>query len=143
MANFVCLMAARAAKAGWDVREHGVAGESGRRLRVYASAETHTWIQKATDLGGLGTDRDPVDPDRCQTAHGRRRVAPADRRGRRRRRCAVPRRRNGRVGQHGCRRSAAGDHRGLQGSTVCGFTSMAPTAALRRHFPMRPMICTG
>ena len=55
MANFVCFLAARAAKAGWDVREHGVAGDSGRRLRVYASAETHTWIQKAADLGGLGT----------------------------------------------------------------------------------------
>lgn len=55
MANLVCLMAARAAKAGWDVREHGVAGGSGRTLRVYASVETHTWIQKATDLGGLGT----------------------------------------------------------------------------------------
>ncbi len=55
MANFVCLLAARAAKAGWDVREHGVVGESGRRLRVYASTETHTWVQKAVDLGGLGT----------------------------------------------------------------------------------------
>src|SRR6266581_36202 len=55
MANFVCFMAARAAKAGWDVREHGVSGSAGRRLRVYVSAETHTWIQKAADLGGLGT----------------------------------------------------------------------------------------
>ena len=55
MANIVCFMAARAAKAGWDVREHGVAGSAGRRLRVYASVETHTWIQKAADLGGLGT----------------------------------------------------------------------------------------
>jgi glutamate/tyrosine decarboxylase-like PLP-dependent enzyme len=55
MANFVCFMAARAAKAGWNVREHGFAGDSGRRLRVYASAETHTWIQKAADLSGLGT----------------------------------------------------------------------------------------
>ena len=55
MANFVCFLAARAAKAGWDVREHGVSGDSGRRLRVYCSAETHTWIQKAADLGGLGT----------------------------------------------------------------------------------------
>ena len=55
MANFVCLMAARAAKAGWDVREHGVAGRTDRKLRVYGSAETHTWIQKATDLAGLGT----------------------------------------------------------------------------------------
>src|SRR5438034_637774 len=47
--------AARAAKAAWNVREHGVVGDSGRRLRVYVSAETHTWIQKAADLGGLGT----------------------------------------------------------------------------------------
>src|SRR5580765_5177150 len=55
MANFVCFLAARAAKAGWDVREQGVAAEPARRLRVYASAETHTWIQKAADLAGLGT----------------------------------------------------------------------------------------
>src|SRR5262249_9938264 len=55
MANFVCFLAARAAKAGWDVREHGIAGDPGRRLRVYGSVETHTWIQKAVDLGGLGT----------------------------------------------------------------------------------------
>jgi aromatic-L-amino-acid decarboxylase len=55
MANFVCFLAARAAKAGWNVREHGVAATSAQRLRVYASAETHTWIQKAADIGGLGT----------------------------------------------------------------------------------------
>jgi glutamate/tyrosine decarboxylase-like PLP-dependent enzyme len=55
MANIVCFLAARAAKAGWHVRELGVAGDSGRRLRVYGSAETHTWIQKAADIGGLGT----------------------------------------------------------------------------------------
>jgi glutamate/tyrosine decarboxylase-like PLP-dependent enzyme len=54
MANFVCFLAARAAKAGWDVREHGLSDGQGRRLRVYASAETHTWIQKAADLSGLG-----------------------------------------------------------------------------------------
>ena len=55
MANFVCFLAARAAKAAWNVREQGVAGDSGRRLRVYGSVETHTWIQKAADLAGLGT----------------------------------------------------------------------------------------
>jgi aromatic-L-amino-acid decarboxylase len=53
MANLVGLLAARAAKADWDVRAEGVDG--GRRMTVYASAETHTWIQKATDLAGLGT----------------------------------------------------------------------------------------
>ena len=56
MANFVCFLAARIAKAGWDIRKHGVSENSGRKLRVYCSGETHTWIQKATDLGGLGTD---------------------------------------------------------------------------------------
>ena len=55
MANFVCFFAARAAKAGWDIRERGIAGGAGRTLRVYGSAETHTWIQKAADLSGLGT----------------------------------------------------------------------------------------
>ncbi|MCC7007191.1 MAG: aminotransferase class V-fold PLP-dependent enzyme [Acidobacteria bacterium] len=53
MANFVGFFAARAARAPWDVRAQG----TGRRpLRVYASRETHTWIQKAADLSGLGTD---------------------------------------------------------------------------------------
>jgi glutamate/tyrosine decarboxylase-like PLP-dependent enzyme len=55
MANFICLLAARAAKAGWNVREQGVSAEQGRRLRLYCSTETHTWIQKAADLSGLGT----------------------------------------------------------------------------------------
>jgi aromatic-L-amino-acid decarboxylase len=55
MANFVCFLAARAAKAGWDVRKSGIGGES-RSLAVYASTETHTWLQKAADLFGLGTD---------------------------------------------------------------------------------------
>lgn len=53
MANFVCFLAARQAKAGWDVR---TAGMGGSRLRIYCSKETHTWIQKAADISGLGTD---------------------------------------------------------------------------------------
>ncbi len=56
MANFVCFLAARAAKSGWALREQGVAAPEGRRLRAYVSAETHTWIQKAADLSGLGTE---------------------------------------------------------------------------------------
>ena len=54
MANLTCFLAARAAKAGWDVRKQGVA--SGPSLLAYASTETHTWIQKAADLTGLGTE---------------------------------------------------------------------------------------
>jgi aromatic-L-amino-acid decarboxylase len=53
MANFVCFLAARQAKAGWDTRAKGM---SSICLRVYCSKETHTWIQKAADMSGLGTD---------------------------------------------------------------------------------------
>lgn len=54
MANLTCFLAARAAQSGWDVRRQGVAG--GTRLCIYASRETHTWLQKAADLAGLGTE---------------------------------------------------------------------------------------
>ncbi len=56
MANFVGFFAGRAAGAPWDVRARGAVDEQGRRLVVYGSRETHTWIQKAADLSGLGTD---------------------------------------------------------------------------------------
>jgi glutamate/tyrosine decarboxylase-like PLP-dependent enzyme len=55
MANFVCFLAARAAGAGWDVRAEGISNGSRPSLRCYGSAETHTWIQKAADLAGIGT----------------------------------------------------------------------------------------
>jgi aromatic-L-amino-acid/L-tryptophan decarboxylase len=54
MANLTCFLAARAAQTGWDVRKQGVA--KGQPLLAYASTETHTWIQKAADLTGLGAD---------------------------------------------------------------------------------------
>jgi glutamate/tyrosine decarboxylase-like PLP-dependent enzyme len=53
MANLVCFLAARQVNAGCDVRKEGV---HGARLRVYCSSETHTWIQKAADISGLGTN---------------------------------------------------------------------------------------
>jgi len=53
MANLVCFLAARQAKAGCDVRTKGM---DGTRLRAYCSKETHTWIQKAADIAGMGTD---------------------------------------------------------------------------------------
>ena len=56
MGNFVGFLAARKAKATWDMRAAGLLGEGARRLRVYTSSETHTWIQKATDMFGLGTE---------------------------------------------------------------------------------------
>jgi glutamate/tyrosine decarboxylase-like PLP-dependent enzyme len=81
MANFVCFLAARTAKTNWDVRKTGVAGDrqhSTPRLTVYASAETHTWIHKAADLFGLGTDAIrwiPVDArQRMKTSELRRQI---------------------------------------------------------------------
>ena len=55
-ANFIGFLAARRAKAPWDVRTGGMAAPGARPLSVYASPETHTWLQKAADLFGLGTD---------------------------------------------------------------------------------------
>jgi len=53
MANIVGFLAARQAKAGADVRTKGLGGT---RLRAYCSSETHTWVQKAADISGIGTD---------------------------------------------------------------------------------------
>ena len=52
MANMVAFLAARRAKAPWDIRTAGLRGAA--QLTAYASRETHTWIQKAADLFGLG-----------------------------------------------------------------------------------------
>jgi glutamate/tyrosine decarboxylase-like PLP-dependent enzyme len=81
MANIVCFLAARVAKAGWNVREDGMAGSAGRRLRVYASAETHTWVQKASDMTGLGTASIrwiPTDPMRRMDVAALRQQVEAD-----------------------------------------------------------------
>ena len=115
MANFVCFLAARTAKAGWDVRRHGVSEDSGRRLRVYCSGETHTWIQKATDLGGLGTASIRwIATDsklRMDVSALRRQIEADTGRGR----CAISGRGNGGIGQHRCGRSSAGNQCALQG----------------------------
>jgi aromatic-L-amino-acid decarboxylase len=55
MANVVGLLAARKARLPWDVRSGGLLGGDGRSVGIYTSTETHTWLQKATDLAGLGT----------------------------------------------------------------------------------------
>jgi glutamate/tyrosine decarboxylase-like PLP-dependent enzyme len=55
MANFLAFVAARRAGTPWDVRKSGSYGDS-RRLTVYVSKEAHTWIEKAADVCGMGTD---------------------------------------------------------------------------------------
>jgi aromatic-L-amino-acid/L-tryptophan decarboxylase len=53
-ANLNGLLAARVAKAGWDIREKGLHG--GPPLVVYGSSETHSWVRKACDIMGLGRE---------------------------------------------------------------------------------------
>jgi aromatic-L-amino-acid/L-tryptophan decarboxylase len=53
MANFTAYAAARTAKAP-EIKEFGVS-KSNKDLTVYCSKATHTWIEKASILFGLGT----------------------------------------------------------------------------------------
>jgi glutamate/tyrosine decarboxylase-like PLP-dependent enzyme len=55
MANMVGFLAARAAQTPAHVRAQGLATVA-PKLTAYVSRETHTWVQKAADLFGLGTD---------------------------------------------------------------------------------------
>jgi glutamate/tyrosine decarboxylase-like PLP-dependent enzyme len=54
MANIAGVWAARTNVLGGAVRSQGI--RSLPPLRIYASAATHTWVQKAADLSGIGTD---------------------------------------------------------------------------------------
>src|SRR5882724_4971752 len=54
MGNLVGLAVARATQAGYDVREMGVDNCDHPRLMVYASTETHSSVQKAVEMLGLG-----------------------------------------------------------------------------------------
>ena len=59
MANMVCFVAARteyARRTGWDLHGKGMASGDGPKLTVYTSAETHTWIEKAAEVYGLGRE---------------------------------------------------------------------------------------
>jgi glutamate/tyrosine decarboxylase-like PLP-dependent enzyme len=55
MANLVGLTVARNTKAEFDLRQQGVHA-SPRRMTLYGSNETHSSVQKAVELLGLGSD---------------------------------------------------------------------------------------
>ncbi len=54
MANILALLTARNAKADWDVRTAGH-HRGAPLMTVYCSRETHTWVEKAAAISGLGT----------------------------------------------------------------------------------------
>ncbi len=55
MANFTAFLAARTAKAPKSMKENGLQQLS-QTLTVYCSKTTHTWIEKAVIMFGLGTN---------------------------------------------------------------------------------------
>ncbi len=55
MANFLAFIAARHAIAPWNIRREGNGGDR-PSLTVYVSEKTHTWIDKAADVCGIGTN---------------------------------------------------------------------------------------
>ena len=54
MANFTAFLAARTVKAPKSIKEDGISNAT-QRLVVYCSQTTHTWIEKAAILFGLGS----------------------------------------------------------------------------------------
>jgi len=55
MANFLGFLTAKTIKGGDEIQKKGLKALS-KQLVCYTSIETHTWIQKASDLFGIGTD---------------------------------------------------------------------------------------
>jgi glutamate/tyrosine decarboxylase-like PLP-dependent enzyme len=74
VANMLAFWAAR----GAEPREEGVGNH---RLRAYASAATHTWLQKAADLSGIGASNVvniPIDGDERMSVSALRAAISAD-----------------------------------------------------------------
>ncbi len=54
MANFTAFLAARTIKAPKSIKENGISNDA-QKLVIYCPKTTHTWIEKAAVLFGLGT----------------------------------------------------------------------------------------
>ena len=91
MANLLGVATARHALAGFDVRAEGLQGGH-PALVLYASTETHSWVQKAAELLGIGTAslrRVPVGADFRMDVGELRAAIAADRAAGRRPFCVV------------------------------------------------------
>lgn len=56
MANLVSLTVGRNLKCGYDIRKLGLCPDGHQRLVAYASTETHSSVQKALEMLGIGQD---------------------------------------------------------------------------------------
>lgn len=54
MANFTAFLAAKTAKTPKNLKENGIQSSS-KKLTIYCSKTTHTWVEKAAILFGFGT----------------------------------------------------------------------------------------
>ena len=119
MANIVGLTVARNAKAGVDVREHGVAAME-KPLRFYGSDQIHSCHRKAMEALGLGNQGPATRSDRRRAAHRPLGATRGDRGGPRGRLPTGMRHRNGRDGQHRRDRrfAGSGDPGGARGPLV-------------------------
>jgi hypothetical protein len=67
VANLIGFLVARRDKAGAALRRDGLLGCGAGRLCAYATEEAHTWLDKAADIAGLGTEAiRRVAADGCQ-----------------------------------------------------------------------------
>ncbi len=137
-ATLNALTAARhraAERAGWNLRAEGLQG--GRpRSSLYASAESHSSIQKCVEQLGIGTDNLRADSGRRRLPHAARTpCARAIERDLRAGPPAVRDRRLRRRDEHGRDRPAGRDRRRRGASSTSGCTSTARSAPGRRSIP--------
>ena len=127
MANIVGLTVARNAKAGVDVREHGVAAME-KPLRFYGSDQIHSCHRKAMEALGLGNRALRRDSDRRRAEPRPLGAARRDRGGPRGRLPTGMRHRHGRDGQHRRDRRFAGSGDPGGAKRTSGFMSTAASA---------------
>ena len=112
MANFVCFLAARAAKAAVGRAKGGAVARAAAAAGLRVDGNPHVDPEGRRPVRARHR-RDPLDCHRRRAADGLVGAAPPDRGGSPARPSAVSRRRHRRLGQHRRRRSAAGDRRDL------------------------------
>ena len=113
MANFVCFVAARAAKAPWDVRKEGLSRDGTVVAGLRVDGNPHAGSRRPPTCSGSAPTRSAGLPPTTSSGWIRRRCAAQIEQDLRLGHQPVSRRRHRGLGQHRRRRSAAGDRRHL------------------------------